>query len=410
MRINLNQVSFRLCLILIVLIPILSDFFSDALIICISFLSLFNIVVLLIGWSESMKERMQVRYLTFILPFICFCFYLIIILLANDVNAAALKVVIQTISVICLIGYSYIYPWTKRDLSFIIYVIVLLLVSYAGYGIIYGFGHTYKAYYAHPNILGSLNLCFMLFILMKKFKNRFYKWLLILSAFFMILISGSRNSFVSLIYAFCTIFAWNYLIKKKHRFYGALAVTLLVISIITIVYPSMLQWNSGMRLNTLTKEITDKNLFSGRQIIWSYLLDAIYMKPWFGYGLNTLPVSFFDTNYSSHNLYLQITLQTGILGLGLFLTSIFFIWKRLWNYRYQRVARLSAGFFLAILLHQSFEVSLTQNNLGVGMLMWIIMTIATQTGLAEWELGDLRLSGLIEILTGKIKTVEVQIK
>jgi O-antigen ligase len=118
---------------------------------------------------------------------------------------------------------------------------------------------------------------------------------------------------------------------------------------------------------------TGKNLLSGRDYIWNILLDLISNKLWLGYGAGALPSHFFDTDLSSHNLYLQISLQVGILGLILLLIFLYFIWMKLRLSLNDKKTALVASYFVGIIIYQLFEITLTQNNFGLAIIQWLII-------------------------------------
>ena len=116
-----------------------------------------------------------------------------------------------------------------------------------------------------------------------------------------------------------------------------------------------------------------KSLFTGRERLWPFLATLISRHPLLGYGPGALPAAFLDTDRSSHSLYLQISLQSGVFGLVLFLLLMGRIWSFYWVGRDDPIVRLSGAFLTGILVHQTFEVSLTQNELPIGLVQWLIL-------------------------------------
>jgi hypothetical protein len=58
--------------------------------------------------------------------------------------------------------------------------------------------------------------------------------------------------------------------------------------------------------------------------------------------------------------------------LGLFWTFITYVWSLFRKLRNDKIIRIIAPFFLSILFHQIFVVSLTQNNMEQAALFWFI--------------------------------------
>jgi O-antigen ligase len=86
---------------------------------------------------------------------------------------------------------------------------------------------------------------------------------------------------------------------------------------------------------------------------------------------------------SIHNLYLQTWYQTGMIGLILLILTL---WQK---YKYLtsvggaagepaagEPAQLAATYLLGILVIQTFEVDLTQNNFAAALGMWLIITFS----------------------------------
>jgi O-antigen ligase len=139
----------------------------------------------------------------------------------------------------------------------------------------------------------------------------------------------------------------------------------------------------GWELQELSLRMTGQNLFSGRHLFWDDLGAAISARPWFGYGAGATAEAITGYSWSSHNLYLQTALQTGVVGLGLL---VFFLWTIWAQFRpgYTDIgARVAASFFAGVLVHQVFEVSLTQNNIATGFLAWIIVSIGLSR--SKWD-------------------------
>ena len=112
--------------------------------------------------------------------------------------------------------------------------------------------------------------------------------------------------------------------------------------------------------------------------------EQIMTSPIVGLGLDKEPGYYYNTSYSSHNLWLQLALQMGITGL--ILMAIFLL---VVQYRIAKgdnpLWRISVSFFIALIFHECFEVSLTQNNLAVGLISWLIFGIMLSERRTAWE-------------------------
>lgn len=100
--------------------------------------------------------------------------------------------------------------------------------------------------------------------------------------------------------------------------------------------------------NVFNKSMT----LSYRTIIWNSAFKMIRQSPIFGYGMKQqgafVPIG--NTFASSHNILLQIMLETGIFGLTLLIIIYFFSIKQLQSYRKYAFSRyLTIGLFAVLL-------------------------------------------------------------
>lgn len=155
-------------------------------------------------------------------------------------------------------------------------------------------------------------------------------------------------------------------------------------SIFTLVYTYTILYDLPIydKLETLVHHYTSQNLYSGRNMIWPIMFDAILNKPWLGYGPGTKPNMFLwinalDVTWSAHNLYISVAIQTGVLGVA----ALLYLFIRLWfiltstNLATNAYASIAASLLPALWFNQTFEVSLTQNNLIVGIALWVVPSI-----------------------------------
>jgi O-antigen ligase len=121
---------------------------------------------------------------------------------------------------------------------------------------------------------------------------------------------------------------------------------------------------------------TGKDIFTGRQVIWDHVLQLIQDAPWLGYGLGAVPATYGDVHVydgkSIHNLYLQTWYQTGLVGLILLILTLRQKYMDLTNAG--GPAQLAGAYLIGILVIQTFEVDLTQNNFAAALGMWLIIT------------------------------------
>jgi O-antigen ligase len=139
-------------------------------------------------------------------------------------------------------------------------------------------------------------------------------------AFFAIMLTGSRGSFVAsmvaLVYILWTIGHFS----KCAR----LAIFLVLLGG-ALVLVDRIPTSSWARISTIGQELTSGSLNS-RLHIWESAIEAISQDPLLGIGTGAFKVGIENTYgvpISSHNLFLSIWLTLGIVGLLIFLAMLF---------------------------------------------------------------------------------------
>lgn len=325
-------------------------------------LFMFLILMLLIQ-----KKNLTKTELTLFTPFIGF--NLVYLFSATDVSG--IMIFINQTAYLMIIYIIYSISWSKsqvRALSYLYYISLPILLA-----LIFIMPDL-----LNMNVVGSYAYYlsfFPLFYLIgytKKLKRS--RIILVFSLLALVILgTDSRSILLSTTFGLITFFLWKFITKRKLLFDLYFFFVLAFNYFVVIVYPNMHKWDNFYQLNELSMNLTGKPLLTGRNTIWAQLVDIISLQPWLGYGSSVVPEDFLTTSLSAHNLYLQIGLQTGIIGIGLFLLFFYFIWRTLWNGRQSSKVSLVASFVIGILIHQSFEVTLTQNQFGIGLLQWIII-------------------------------------
>ena len=263
--------------------------------------------------------------------------------------------------------------------------LVFLLVV-ASYTVWIGFSLKYSAFFAHANAFGAYNFFIGFFFVALALETRgsetkFWKLAAALALFF-VLLSCSRSVWMSTLASMVTYALWPVISRRKALFFSYLLVGFLVVAAIIILLPSELVIESLSPLNELSLQYTGARATSGRERLWPLLLHQASRSILLGHGPGAQPADFFYVReISSHNLYLQILLQVGAVGLGSLALLFYCIWQLFWKGRHDSRVRLCASFFVALLIHQCFEVNLTQNNLAIGLLVWTVVGIGVSRSL-----------------------------
>jgi O-antigen ligase len=138
-------------------------------------------------------------------------------------------------------------------------------------------------------------------------------------------------------------------IKFKH---------LLVVSIIMSVVSGIFYQDIMVRLKLLEAEIGSIGM--GRYNLLLFGLDLFEQYPFFGIGFNQFPeyfsVRFGEIRYS-HNTYLSVLVELGILGLIAYIGFLILIIKSLYKFVYLDSNRWIYQSFMVILLSQYVQIS-----------------------------------------------------
>ncbi len=194
----------------------------------------------------------------------------------------------------------------------------------------------------HPNVLGGF-LTFCLFASYPLFLKSKRKWIIaaiIAFQLFALFLTFSRAALLGLI---AGSILWFYLMRKEKGVI-ALAVTLAASFLLCLIvlYPQ-LQNRGGIVSYNSAALASDAGRLAMQENAFSLIRD----HPFLGVGFGRYLEYFRD---HVHNIYLLIGAETGLIGLGLFLMSIFSAVKTAWPFKNDRVVATFLSIFLALLV------------------------------------------------------------
>lgn len=185
--------------------------------------------------------------------------------------------------------------------------------------------------------------------------------------------SDSRSIIFSVFISLFTFFIWKILSASKALFSIYFLSIVGFIYWFTVIWPKAYTWKYFYVLDNWSYKLTEKTLLTGRERIWERLVEFVKDKLFLGYGSSVVPENLTGTALSAHNSYIQIGIQVGIVGILFLVIFLFFVWRTLWKNRFDPKVKLAGSFLIGIMIYQLFEVSLTQNQFGLGLLQWIII-------------------------------------
>lgn len=312
----------------------------------------------------------------------------LIALLIDGFSTRGVIVFIQLILVLGFFTCMSLVKWDQRKIGIIAgFVALFILFNFIIFAAA-GFPFPFKSFAGNINVFSALMffLAFfpLLYFLLKKNKASKLLWFVIICINLTLMIVGqARSIWLALLICIFVFLFWNRISQTKIKFYSLFWLVLIAIIAVTILYPLAVNHPDAWVWNQYVRQYTGANLFSGREDFWLLLVEVIIQKPLLGYGASAVPGNFLPIGLSSHNLYIQIALQAGLIGLGFIWLLLFNIWKLFYYGKNNLYVRLAGSFFIAMMIYQVFEVSLTQNNLAVGLIMWFIMGIGVSKSLEE---------------------------
>lgn len=208
--------------------------------------------------------------------------------------------------------------------------------------------------------------------------------------FLLIYYSKSRSCLIALGVFYTTYFGWRFLAGR--RFLPTLFFVFLLAIIWYMTYSGAQRINLTGTIERLLNSLSQgygKNIDSGRSIIWNYALDSIGDRPLLGWGTNLTTTNILNNGLSFHSWYLTILYHFGIVGLTTYLALLYTIWRSLCAFGGAVYSRLAASALTSMMITQAYEVSLTQNNLNIGLIYWTLFAfvlgrIARDRAMVTW--------------------------
>lgn len=315
----------------------------------------------------------------------------IIVSMVSSQNGLGNRGITNTFEFVACIGV-YLYfsnsEWNNKVILLIYRISIIFVLFHFLVWIAKGFGREFSSIYPNSNILGPFMFIAIYFILLRIFttKKRLIPYIFLLIALVILLASDTRSVLLSMFIGAIIYFIWNTIVKNKGLSIFLFILIIVSFGSIVFVYPKLPNWSQYGKLEAWMLEHTGKSIMSGRADIWGRLNNLIDLRPIFGFGPNTVATDVIGRDASSHNLYINMALQIGYLGLLIFILILFTIFMSYISKGSNRLVKLSVAAFIAILAHQLFEITLVQNQLSIGLLQWLV--IATGVGVTTSKSND----------------------
>ena len=295
----------------------------------------------------------------------------------------ALVTVLQLILVFSWVLFVSLVPWTLTVMKTVYGLITIFVLSNLSF-LIADYTVHFGGFLTSKNILGPMLFSSAFFVVHTNITDNrpfFRKPSAVLLLIILVLISAtaSRSSQICLAFSLIVYAMWP--IITRHKMMQILTFITFVTATVGVIFFYLALPQLGMFdfLQDIFQKYTYGPVHSGREFVWPIIIDHISQRPLLGWGAGFREE---DIVYrpeqgalSTHNLYLAVALQTGIIGTILLFGLLYAIWSIFCVLRTDQTVRLSGSFFLGICMHQWFNLSLIQNNVSVAVLFWTIIGI-----------------------------------
>ncbi|WP_436938458.1 O-antigen ligase family protein [Staphylococcus xylosus] len=300
-----------------------------------------------------------------------------LISIRNNAFSISLTNTLQFLACLGIFLYFTTVKWDKNLINRVYVITVFFVLIHFLIWLSKGMPSQFLSIYPNSNLIGAYMFISLFFIGLKIWTSE-RKSIHFGAAFIALLIllaSDTRSIMLALLVTFVLLILWPIVNKSKITstiFYGLFILSLFVV---IFVYPNLPNWKYFDIFESWMLEHTGKSIMSGRSDIWLSVNEYISLKPFLGYGPNVVASDLISKNASTHNLYLNLTLQLGYLGLMILIILLFIIFLNYLKPKANIIIKLSAVFFFGILTHQLFEITLIQNQLSIGLFQWIIIAV-----------------------------------
>lgn len=374
------QVSFiheLICLFLFIVLPISYQFESlGQNLIFVFFLSVLFLQICTSGRIRSFFKDITLNLDSIKIPYLGFLIFIlwgILLIINSKICFTTIVRLVQLVSALFIFFEAALIKFKKTTMQRVkicIEIIVsIIFIHWLLNGATFGF---YQFLFNNSNFFGFLMFHYLVFfsLIPKGFTNKIFCALIWL---FLIVSSSRAALFAAIIYKFVYYILKNRNTQDFSYMYKFIIAEIIGIIAMINIYVILKETVLGIWLDQKSLDIFHKSLFSGRNLIWGQCLDLIKDNPIFGYGLNVEINKMIEANFTAHNLYLQTSIQSGLVGCILLLILLVLIMKAYINNKIGVFKLQGMAFLVALLFSESFEITLTQNIFLIGAQSWFIL-------------------------------------
>jgi O-antigen ligase len=314
----------------------------------------------------------KINYFPFLTVFFILYFFISALsVIINDFNVTGFKRLIQIFVTYSVFYISFVYSQgviskNNKILVFLwLSLFILLLICLK-----------FIEFFVNPNAAGLVG--FVLFTTLLFFSKERYFFLVFCVSLIVTFASNSRTSIMAVI----LVYLFFYLLPTISR-YRLYLMTLIVffstLTIFALFTTGFIFEEFFLTTSNLSRVFFEKNLHN-RSDIWLTLFYVIENNFIFGVGAGKTFGDVSNYTISGHNLYLQTSMQIGVVGLVVLLLMIFSFWLILKGCLNNKFGKVAASAFLGLLLINFFEITFFQNNLVFSLPIIALIGLATGYG------------------------------
>lgn len=192
-------------------------------------------------------------------------------------------------------------------------------------------------------------------------------------------LSGMRSAVISEVAGIFLLFCYKFV--GENRRFNNLIFVLVTVScfLVPFIYlefysPSTdFTRDASFWIQTQVHYYSGSRFFSGRNVLWDYIFPVVSEYFFFGCGVGFSPGMIFDTNLSTHNLFLFIRLELGMLGLLAFIGLLFTVWRSCFLQPMSEVKYAVQSVMFIIMLQQTFSLGLLGGKGVYSILCWTVL-------------------------------------
>jgi len=288
-----------------------------------------NLLIILLAAGLAILNFRRLSKSRFFRNWVVFLFICAFTIIYAPFPGRALKLFFNLLSYMAMALIPFFIVESRKDERFwlkIIFFSSFLPIAFANFDLLTGgsyyvyTGMRIKGTFTHPNILAFylvLIIALVFYILKSRrlsMTNARRNFLLVYMAdlFILLLATKTRSAWIS---CWGMFFIYGLLKEKKYLFLS------LVVPLALLLHPAVMQRINNLFLKASELPKDRLNSFAWRMELWKSSLPWVKKRFFLGYGLGSfrrLSYNFFNLSYSdvaSHNIYLEILFETGIIGL-----------------------------------------------------------------------------------------------